>query len=322
MELIRDIYNLRPRHKECVLTIGNFDGVHLGHQAVLDQLSDVAGRRGLPAVLMIFEPQPQEFFASEQKPAPARLSRLREKLQRLSKTPLDRVVCLRFNRALAAMTAQAFIDRLLVEKLGVACVVVGDDFRFGYQRRGDIVMLRQAGERYGFDILRSETYDVAGARVSSTRIRSALAADDLALAGALLGRAYSISGRIAYGDQLGRTIGFPTANIPLKRRVSALSGVYAVRIKGLAGSPLSGVANVGKRPTIGGMQERLEVHLFDFAADVYGRVVEVEFLHKIRPERRFASLDALKQQIRQDASEARDYFAQPVTAGDSGVSAC
>jgi len=305
MELIHGLHNLRSRHRGCVATIGNFDGVHLGHQAVLGQLAERGAELGLPTVVVTFEPHPREFFARGA--VPARLTRFREKLQALRRFSVARVVCLRFDQALANMPAAAFIRRLLVEGLAVRYLVVGDDFRFGKGREGDFAMLRAAGDEQGFQVAAMHTFNVDGMRVSSTRIREALAQDDLLTAEKLLGRPYRMCGRVVHGDGRGRTIGFPTANIHLHRSSSPVSGVYAVEVFGLDKEPLAGVANVGTRPTLGGTQSRLEAHLFDFDADIYGRYVHVDFLHKLRPEQRFESLEELVAQIRKDAAEARAF---------------
>jgi riboflavin kinase/FMN adenylyltransferase len=305
MELIHGLHNLRSRHRGCVATIGNFDGVHLGHQAVLGQLAERGTELGLPAVVVTFEPHPREFFARDT--APARLTRFREKVQALRRFSVARVVCLRFDQTLANMPAADFIQRLLVEGLAVHNLVVGDDFRFGKGREGDFAMLRAAGDAHGFQVAAMHTFNVDGERVSSTRIREALALDDLATAEKLLGRPYRMCGRVVHGDERGRTIGFPTANIHLHRDSSPVNGVYAVEVFGLDEEPLAGVANVGTRPTLGGTQSRLEVHLFDVDADIYGRYVHVDFLHKLRPEHRFASLEELVTQIRKDATEARAF---------------
>ncbi|MDX1606603.1 MAG: bifunctional riboflavin kinase/FAD synthetase [Candidatus Competibacterales bacterium] len=309
MELIRGWHNLRPRHRGCALAIGNFDGVHRGHQAVLEQLARVARDRELPATLMLFEPQPREFLTPER--APPRLTRLREKLEALRSTPLERVLCLRFDRHLAALTPERFIERLLVEQLGVRVVVVGDDFRFGHEGRGDVALLRAAGRRHGFEVRRCARFELDRRRVSSSWVREALAAGRLDQATQLLGRPYRLCGRIARGDRIGRTLGFPTANLPLQRRHSPLSGVFAVRMTGIATEPWPGVANIGRRPTVDGTELRLEVHLFDFDDDLYGRHVSVEFTRRIRDERPFRSLDELRAQIDRDAADARAWFGLP-----------
>ena len=307
MELIRGQHNLRPHHRGCVATIGNFDGVHLGHQAILAQLTEQAARLHLPRLVITFEPQPQEFFAGPTAP-PARLMRLREKLQALDGLGIERTLCLEFDQRLATMPAQTFIETLLVEGLGIRYLVVGDDFRFGHRRAGDFALLVEAGQRYGFEVADNHSYILDGERVSSTRIRQALSQGDLELAARLLGRPYDMCGRVAHGDQRGRTIGFPTANIHLHRRVTPVYGVYAVLLSGPELRPWPGIANVGRRPTVQGVREQLEVHLLDYRGDLYGRHVKVDFLHYLRPEQRFESLDALRQQIQRDEQAARAYF--------------
>lgn len=307
MELIRGQHNLRPHHRGCVATIGNFDGVHLGHQAILAQLTEQAARLHLPRLVITFEPQPQEFFAGPTA-SPARLMRLREKLQALDGLGIERTLCLEFDQRLATMPAQTFIETLLVEGLGIRYLVVGDDFRFGHRRAGDFALLVEAGQRYGFEVADNHSYILDSERVSSTRIRQALGQGDLELAARLLGRPYDMCGRVAHGDQRGRTIGFPTANIHLHRRVTPVYGVYAVLLSGPELRPWPGIANVGRRPTVQGVREQLEVHLLDYRGDLYGRHVKVDFLHYLRPEQRFESLDALRQQIQRDEQAARAYF--------------
>ncbi len=319
MELIRGLHNLRPRHRGCVATIGNFDGVHLGHKAVLDQLAAKAHAMTVPALVMIFEPQPQEFFAPGK--VPARLTRLREKLRALDLDQVDRVLCVRFDARFAAISPEQFVRGILVEGLDVRYVVVGDDFRFGHARQGDFEFLRECGRQYGFEVGRRETFSIDGVRVSSSRVRHALEQGDLEGARALLGYVFNMTGRVAHGDKRGRTIGYPTANIYLHRRSVPLQGVFAVRMAGVDHEPLPGVANVGVRPTVGGLKlPILEVHLFDFNGDIYGRHVRVDFLHRIREEKRFASLDELKAQIRADEEAAREYL-QEKGAGSRGQGA-
>lgn len=308
MEFIRGKHNLRPHHYGCVATIGNFDGVHLGHQAILHQLEERACALNLPTVVITFEPQPQEFFAAAK--TPARLTRLREKLLALEEYGVDRVLCLEFDQRLAAMPARAFIRELLAQKLGIRYLVVGDDFRFGQGREGDFDLLCEAGREYGFQVANTHSYRVDGERASSTRIRQALARGELERAARLLGRPYAMCGRIAHGDKRGRVLGFPTANIHLHRKMTPLSGVYAVKLHGADPAPVAGVANVGRRPTVNGTRDQLEVHLFDFNRDIYGCHVKVDFLHHLRPEWRFESLDALRSQIHQDIRHAQAYFAQ------------
>ncbi|NOH98938.1 bifunctional riboflavin kinase/FAD synthetase [Vibrio sp. 99-70-13A1] len=303
MELIRGIHNIKAQHNGCVLTIGNFDGVHLGHQEVLQQVSRQADLLALPSVVMTFEPQPMEFFARDK--APARLTRLRDKFVQLSKLDINRLLCVNFNQYFSSLSAEAFIKELLVDKLGVKFLVVGDDFCFGKGRTGNFAMLKQAGEKYGFEVVSTQSYCLDKRRVSSTEIRNALAADDFANSATMLGRDYSISGRVSHGRKLGRTIGFPTANIPLKRCVSPVSGVYVVKVLDLDGVTVGGVANIGQRPTVDGIRQQLEVHFFDFKANLYGKQLEVVLLHKLRNEKKFESFDALKNQIELDAEAAR-----------------
>ncbi|MQL49614.1 bifunctional riboflavin kinase/FAD synthetase [Photorhabdus khanii] len=308
MELIRGIRNIRARHHGCVLTIGNFDGVHRGHQALLRHLKREGQRLGLPVTVMIFEPQPLEVFARDD--APARLTRLRDKAKYLARYGVDYLLCVKFDRNFAANTAEAFVSRLLVEKLGVKFLAVGDDFRFGKSRSGDFAFLQQAGETYGFDVTNSESFCDSGLRISSTAIRQALQDDDLVLAETLLGHPYSICGRVVHGRRLGSTIGFPTANLPLKRLVAPVQGVYVVEVYGLGDKPLPGVANIGTRPTVSGQGQQLEVHLIDTQMDLYGRHIDVVLRKKLRNEQRFASLDALKQQIANDLVAAKEFFKQ------------
>ncbi|OKP03480.1 bifunctional riboflavin kinase/FAD synthetase [Xenorhabdus eapokensis] len=308
MELIRGIHNIRARHHGCVLTIGNFDGVHRGHQALLKHLKQEGQRLGLPTMVMIFEPQPLEVFVADK--APARLTRLRDKIKYLAQNGVDYLLCVKFDKHFAANSPEAFVSQLLVEKLGVKFLAIGDDFRFGKNRRGDFHYLQQAGKQYRFDVASTDSFCDSGLRISSTAIRQALQSDDLALAEILLGHPYSISGRVVHGKQLGRTIGFPTANLPLKRLVAPVKGVYAVEVHGLGDNPLPGVANIGNRPTVAGLGLQLEVHLIDTQMDLYGHHIDVVLRKKLRNEQRFASLDALKQQIANDVVAARDYLLQ------------
>ncbi len=306
MEVVRGLHNLRPRHRGCVATLGNFDGVHLGHQAVIGQLAEKAQELRLPTLVMIFEPQPLEYFRPDQ--TPARLTRLREKLMALRRYSVDRVLVVRFDRSFAAMTAEDFIERVLVEKLGVRYLVVGDDFRFGHERRGDFAMLAAAGLRHGFPVVNVHTYAIDDERVSSTRIRERLAAGDLAGAERLLGRPYRMSGRVAHGDKIGRRLGVPTANIHLHRRETPVRGIFVVELFGIDGEPWPGVASIGTRPTVNGTRVLLEVHLLDFDRNLYGAHVHVNFLHKLREEKRFDSVDEMVRRIREDIAQAREFF--------------
>lgn len=311
MRLIRGLHNLRAADHGCVATIGNFDGVHLGHRAVFRRLLARGRELELPATVIAFEPQPMEFFAPSA--APARLTRLREKLGAIRRDGIERVMLLEFNARLAALSAHEFVQRLLLDGLGVRFLLVGDDFRFGQGRTGDYSLLRQMGSQaartgQGFAVENLHTVTHGEERISSTRIREALARGDLEQARLLLGRPYRIAGRVAHGDKRGQALGFPTANLNLHRRRSPLSGVYAVVAHGLGPAPRAGVANLGSRPTVNGQDARLEVHLFDFDECIYGRHIEVEFRLKLREEQRFSSFDALKRQIALDAAAARAYL--------------
>lgn len=306
MELIRGIHNLKPKHKGCVLTIGNFDGVHLGHQSVLRQLRKKSSELQLPSTVMTFEPQPLEMMIGGR--APARLTRLRDKYAALQSQSIDQLLCVNFNRKFASLSADEFIEQLLVEKLGVKYLVVGDDFCFGHKRQGDFAMLQAAGIKHGFDVVSMNTFSIDNRRVSSTMVRNALADDDLTAAEALLGRPFSIFGKVSHGEKLGRTIGFPTANIPLKRCTDPVNGVYAVEVLGITEQVVQGVANIGKRPTVGGIRTQLEVNLFDFTDDLYGKQLEVILKKKLRGEEKFASFDVLRQQIEKDVVAAKNYF--------------
>jgi riboflavin kinase/FMN adenylyltransferase len=289
------------------LTIGNFDGVHLGHRAMIARLSEVARSRGLPATVMTFEPQPQEFFAPDQ--APARLTSLREKLELLRQCEVARVYVCRFGYAFAQLTADEFVTHVLRDGLAVKWLLVGDDFRFGARRAGDLGHLKSMAPQAGFDVEAMASVVVAGARVSSTAIRTCLEKGDLDGARRLLGRRYAISGRVVDGDKLGAKIGYPTANVQLKRLKAPLSGIFVVEVEGLGPAPLPGVASLGVRPTV---KERgrptLEVHLFDFDERIYGKRITVRFLEKLREEQKFSDLDELVAQMRRDAAAARDYF--------------
>lgn len=308
MELICGIHNLQQRHKGCVLSIGNFDGVHLGHQALLNKLQAEGQRLHAPVMVMIFEPQPMEFFSPET--APPRLTRLRDKYKHLASLGIDYLLCVNFNKHFAAMSAETFVTDLLVDKLATRFVVVGDDFRFGAERLGNIDLLIAQGHKYGFTAIKTESFlGQQGQRISSTVIRQALSQNDFVTCEAMLGRPYSISGRVVHGNALGRTIGFPTANIALNNVKLAVKGVYAVEVKGLGPHVLLGVANIGTRPTISGEKQQLEVHLLDFNQNLYGKHIEVVIRKKIRNEQRFGSLDELKQQIAKDEATARAFFA-------------
>ncbi|MEE8058932.1 MAG: bifunctional riboflavin kinase/FAD synthetase [Pseudomonadales bacterium] len=306
MELIRGLHNLRPRHQGCVTTMGAFDGVHYGHRAVLQQLIDKGREMGLPTVVVVFEPLPREYFAPKQ--APARLMSFREKFKAFEELGIDRVLRIRFTPTFREMGAKEFIHQIFVDGLATRYIIVGDDLRFGRNRSGDFELLETEGMAYGFDVVATSTLTISGDRVSSTRIRKALEETDFALAEALLGRPYSISGRVIVGQQLGRQLGAPTANLALHRLRAALSGVYTVEID-IDGRLLKGVANVGTRPTVNdSLKAILEVHLLDFNEDIYGENIVVIFRNKIRDEQKFASIDKLKAQIHKDIETGRHYF--------------
>ena len=304
MQLIRGYRHLKPTHQHCVATIGNFDGVHLGHQAVFKALNQQAEKFNCPGVVITFEPQSKEYFAPDK--APTRITRLREKLDAIEKAGISRVLLLEFNQSLAQLSADDFIKKILVDGLAIRHLYVGDDFCFGRKRQGNYALLQQAGKQYNFSVASLPTVSQNQQRISSSAIRHFLAEGDLVNAEKLLGRAYQICGRVVHGNQRGRTIGFPTANLSLKKHVSPLKGVYAVKVHGLEKSPLPGVANLGTRPTVTGKNESvLETHLFDFNQDIYGKHLGIEFVERIRDEKKFASFDALKQQIEQDSAFAR-----------------
>lgn len=289
------------------LTIGNFDGVHLGHQAMLAELKRAGGRLGLPACVLTFEPHPREFFAPDQ--APTRLTSLREKLELLARQGVERVHVCRFNYRFAQTTPEDFIERIIARGLGARWVLVGDDFRFGARRAGDFVMLKQRAPRHGFEVAVLPNVALDGERVSSTAVRQALAAGDLERAQRLLGRSYSISGRVMRGDGLGRKLGFPTANVQMKHNRPPLAGIFAVRLHGAGDEPLRGVASLGVRPTVKqGGTPVLEVHILDFSGDLYRRHVRVEFLHKFRDEEKYADLATLTKRIALDVENTRAFF--------------
>ncbi len=297
-----------------VLTIGNFDGVHRGHRALLAELTAKARELALPATVLTFEPHPRELFAPDQ--APARLASLRDKFELLAECGVDRVHVCRFNHQLAALTAEQFVERILARGLAVRHLIVGDDFRFGKGRGGDFALLLRQGRQHGFAVVAMHTVDFGGLRVSSSAVRDALAAGNIEHAEQLLGRAFVIAGRVMNGKKLGRTIGFPTANIQVRRKRLPLSGVFAVTVSGIGGKPLPGAANIGVRPTVAeGLKPVLEVHVLDFDRDIYGMHVDVNFLHKLRDEAKFDSLDALKAQIARDVVAVRAYFESGKTHG-------
>lgn len=302
LELIRGLRHIKPQHAECAVVIGNFDGVHLGHQALVRCLQQGAALRKLPSMVIVFEPQTAEFFLKEQ--APARLMRLREKVKAIYASGIERILVLPFNKSFADLSADQFIQEILLEKLKVRYLVAGDDFRFGRNRVGTLELI----QKYGIETGLSKTVYVGEQRVSSTEIRNALKEGCLDVAEQCLGRPFSLSGYVKHGDQRGRSIGFPTANLRLHRKKVPLSGVYAVKVKGIGNDSFEGVANVGVRPTVGGSRTLLEVHIFDFNQSIYGRYMDVDFICKLREEKRFDSFEALKTQIANDVEAARQFF--------------
>lgn len=316
MEIIRGLHNIRSRHRGCVATIGTFDGVHHGHQMLLAHLKAKSEELDAPSLLVTFEPQPREYF--NRQPVPARLTRFREKVHLLAATGIDHVLCLPFNERTRAISAAEVVERFLVGLLGVRYLVVGDDFRFGRNREGNYALLKAAGDRLGFGVSHMGTLTFDHERVSSTRVREALAAADFALAEKLLGRPYFLMGRVVYGQQIGRGIGVPTVNIRLRRHTTALAGVFAVLVDGL-GPTRQGAANIGSRPVVTaanaedaatGGQLLLEVHILDFRGDAYGRLLTVTPQRKLRDERWFPSLEAMRTEIGHDIAKTRAHFAQ------------
>ncbi|MBQ4833070.1 bifunctional riboflavin kinase/FAD synthetase [Pseudoalteromonas sp. MMG010] len=305
MELIRGIHNIRAHHFGCVLTIGNFDGVHLGHAEVIKGLLSDAKAHNLPSTVMLFEPQPQEFFAKQN--APARLTRLRDKLRLLKALGIARVICISFNQQFANVSAEQFVNDVLLSKLGVKALTVGDDFRFGKQRKGNFELLTRIGEKAGMDVKSTASFRQLNARVSSTLIREALASGDLLNAKVMLGHDYAISGRVIHGWEKGRELGFRTANIALKRQVCPVNGVFAVRAF-IGSQQIFGVANIGNKPTFNGTRALLEVHLFDFSQDIYGQFMHVELIKKLRDEKKFETLTQLTAQIATDVAAAKQCF--------------
>ncbi|MBT8436121.1 MAG: bifunctional riboflavin kinase/FAD synthetase [Gammaproteobacteria bacterium] len=306
MKLIRGLYNLRQPIPASAVTIGNFDGVHRGHQLVISQLKQVAARTSLPTVVIIFEPQPIEYFAPDK--APKRLARFREKIAYLKTQRIDYLLCLHFDQKLATQSAEDFVQQILIHSLNTKHLVIGDDFHFGKNRQGNFQFLKDNAERYGFMVDETETLMIDGERVSSTRIRENIQQGNFEKAAELLGRPYSLSGRIAHGQKLGRKLGYPTINIKMGDKTLIVKGIFAVHVKGLDNRVLEGVASIGTRPTVNGVDTILEVYILDFDRDVYGYSVEVHFLHKIRDEEKFDSLEELAAHIAQDTENAKSYF--------------
>jgi riboflavin kinase/FMN adenylyltransferase len=323
MKVFRGLPNAAAR-APCALTIGNFDGVHLGHQALLARVRDAASGLGLEAAVMTFEPHPREFFAQKSgdlSRAPARIANLRDKLQSLSDNGIDRVIVEHFSSSFAALTPQQFTEQVLVEGLHVKWLMVGDDFCYGARRAGNVDMLQEAGERYGFHVETLPTVMNGTTRISSSAVRAALADGDFVRAEALLGHPYAMSGHVIHGQKLGRTLGFPTLNLRVPHR-PALMGIFIVQVHGLADQPLPAVASLGVRPTVDDSgRVLLEVHIFDFAQNCYGKQVRVEFLQKIRDEEKYVDLPTLTAAIHRDADIARAYFATRGTSASDGATA-
>jgi riboflavin kinase/FMN adenylyltransferase len=290
-----------------VATIGAYDGLHLGHQKLLRQVRETAKAKGLPTIVMSFEPMPREFFSAAS--PPARLMRFREKFEALDQFGIDIFFCPRFGFAMRQISADTFIRQMLIHAMNVRDLVVGDDFRFAANRQGSIEHLQRAGNALGFRVHQAGSVISQYERVSSTAIRKALAEGDLASAERLLGRPYSMSGKVIRGESVGRKLGFPTANVNLQRRQSAVMGIFAARVRGLSREPLNAVASVGIRPTFDGTKPILEVHIFDFDEDIYGKYIHVDFVERLRDERRFESADALVEQMHRDSQQARDVLA-------------
>lgn len=313
MKVFRGLSSAIP-HRLCALTIGNFDGLHLGHQALLAKVRQAADQLNLAAAVMTFEPHPREFFADlagDPSKAPNRIANLRDNMVQMAKAGMDYVVVEHFNATFANQTPQQFIENILVNGLHVKWLMVGEDFCFGAKRAGDIATLKAAGQRYGFTVETLPAVMIAGQRVSSSAVRTALIAGDFAQAHALIGHPYMISGRVIHGQKLGRTIGFPTLNLRIAHKHPAVTGIFIVQVHGLAEQALPAVASLGVRPTVEDAgRVLLEVHILDYDQDCYGKLVQVEFLQKIRDEKKFSDLASMTAAIQEDERKARDYFKQ------------
>jgi riboflavin kinase/FMN adenylyltransferase len=322
MKVFRGLPNAESR-APCALTIGNFDGVHLGHQALLAQVRDAAARLELDAAVMTFEPHPREFFAQlagTPEKAPARIANLRDKLQSLTDAGIDRVIVEHFGSHFAALSPQDFIKKILVQGLHVRWLMVGDDFCFGARRAGNIETLIEAGKQHGFEVHTMPTVTNAGVRISSSAVRAALADGDFVLARQLLGHSYGISGHVIHGKKLGRTIGFPTLNMRVGHKRPALSGIFVVQVHGLGDQPLPAVASLGVRPTVDDSgRVLLETHLFDYSGDCYGKLLRVEFLKKLRDEEKYIDLPTLTAAIERDAEQARNFFKEQTSSAISAT---
>jgi riboflavin kinase/FMN adenylyltransferase len=304
VELIRGLYNLRAQHRGCVLTIGAFDGIHVGHQEMIRVLRECAARHRLPAALLSFEPTPREFFAKGT--PPARLTRFREKFEALQRYGVDRFVCLHFDERVRCLGRDEFVSEVLVKALGARHIVVGHDFRFGRDNAGDVASLRALAASGNFEVTEVPPFVVDGERVSSSLIREALNVGDMARAAKLLGRPYRMTGKVIDGEKLGRKLGFPTANLRLHRRATPLAGIFAIRVSGGGLNNAPGVASLGTRPAVNGKELLLEAHVFDFDGDLYRKSLHVDFIAFLREERWFADMDALVAQMNRDAQQARE----------------
>jgi len=306
MQLIRTIHSHKSDSSGAVATIGNFDGVHLGHQVVINKIIQQGDVLNLPSMVIAFEPSAKEFFLGQN--PPARLTNFREKFSLIDKFGIDQFICLNFNRELASMPAETFIKKILVDTLHIKHLTVGDNFRFGKDRKGDFELLQKFANTLDYQVEDTASFINDGKRVSSSLIREFLKTGELDKAEKMLGRKYSMSGHVIHGDEKGRTIGFPTANIPIKRKNCAVSGVFAVNVSMEDGSEYYGVANIGHRPTVGGTRTQLEVHIFQFSQEIYGKFLKVTFCKKLRDEKKFESFEDLKNQIEQDSKSAQEYF--------------
>ena len=307
MELIRGLYNLRPRHRGCVLTIGAFDGVHRGHQEMIRVLRERAVRHSVPATALAFEPTPREFFAKGT--PPARLTRFRERYEAFARCGVERFVCLPFTERVRSLTADEFIERVLVQGLAVREVVIGHDFRFGRNHQGTVATLREFGSRYGFDVTEVAPFEIDGERVSSSLVRQALDAGNMSRAWKFLGRPYRITGKVVHGAKLGRKLGYPTANLRLHRRATPLAGIFAVKVSGAGLTDAPAVASLGTRPAVNGTELLLEAHVFNYSGDLYRQYLHVDFIERLRDELWFPNVDELVQQMDKDAARARQLLA-------------
>ena len=307
MKIIRQVSGLIAGQQQSVVAIGNFDGVHLGHQSVIRQLRQHADQMQLPAVVLTFEPLPLEHFSPRS--APARLTSFRQKLELLDQLSVDKVLCLRFGASLASLPAQTFVKEMLVDGLGARRIIAGSDFQFGQNRSGNIALLQEAGGQYGFDVIPADTFIYNSVRVSSSLVRGYLALGQFDQANSLLGRTYQISGKVVHGDKRGRVLGFPTANLAFKRKNTPLAGVYVVRVHGLD-KVYNGVASLGTRPVFNGDRILLETFLFEFDQQIYGQRISVEFLKHLRDERDFVTVEALCEQMQKDEKRAREFLAK------------